>query len=66
MAFASRDLILIMNLYNASVEHKKHCKGDNCNVSLVQLKETARIIQQKMCYEEEFAEVNKLFDKWPF
>ncbi len=64
MSYVSRELVLIINLYNAAKEHKSRCRN-NCNISLLQLKQAAQIIRQRMQYAEEIPEVNKMFDDWP-
>lgn len=58
---------LILNLRNAADFHKRHCDEPACGVSLMQLKNAARVIyaHQWMSHAERCA-VNKLMAEWPF
>ena len=55
-------LMIIHNLYNTAIFHKKHC-SENCNVSLTRIEWAARELSKNLTAED-LKEVNNL--QWPF
>ncbi len=53
---------LIINIYNAALDHKKHCESPHCNVSLTQLEMAAKELAKAITIKEyeEFIEFT-----WP-
>ncbi len=61
MKWISEELVLILNLRNTALDHKKYCEH-NCNVSLMQLKLAARYIAKSV---PERDEANKYIEEMP-
>lgn len=64
----SMELMLVQNLYNAAVAHKKNC-NESCSVSLFQMKMAAQYIWRARTMmgtnQFEIDEVEKFMEEWP-
>ncbi len=64
MTNISKELGLIINLHNTAVHHKETCIKEDCNVSVFQLKETAKLLCEHLS-DKELIEAIRLITVMP-